>query len=87
MQLEAYRPSHGALALGGDSLEYLHVGFPFVVYHRNAGAVNEADARAFSETGKTEEHCQRHEATRHNLHKTVIGEPPWEQMPPLSAHA
>ena len=58
-----------------------------VVYHRNTGAINETDAGTFSETGKTEEHCQSHEATRHDFHETVVREAAREQIPPLSAHA
>ena len=57
------------------------------MYHRDAGAVNKADAGALAETGKTQKHCQGHEATRHDLDKTVVREPSGEQMPPLSAHA
>ena len=87
MQFEADVPSHGALALGRDAFEHLHVELTFVVYHRDAGAVDKADARALAETGKTEEHCQRHETTRHDLDKTIVREPAWEQMLPLSAHA
>lgn len=86
MQLEAHIPPHGALALGRDALEYLHAEFPLVVYDRNAGTVNEADAGAFPETGKPQEHCQRHEATRHDLDKTVVREAPGKQMSPLSAY-
>ena len=87
MQFEAYVPPHATLALGRYAFEYLHVEFTLIVYHRNAGTVNETDAGAFSETGKTEEHCQRHETTRHDFHKTIVREPAWEQMLPLSAHA
>lgn len=87
MQFEAYIPSHCTLALSGYAFEYPHVEFTLVVYHRNTGAVNETDAGAFSETDKTEEHCQRHEATRHDFHKTVVREAAREQMLPLSAHA
>ena len=87
MQLEADVPSHGAPALGRDALKHLHVELTPVVYDRDAGVVNEADARAFPETGKAQEHCQNHEATRHYLDKTVVREPAREQMPPLSAHA
>ena len=72
MQFEADVPSHGALALGRDILEYLHAEFTLVVYHRDAGAVNKTDACTFPEADKTEEHCQRHEATRHYFHKTVV---------------
>ncbi len=57
------------------------------MYNRDAGAVNKTYAGAFSETGKTQEHCQGHEATRHYLDKTVVREPAREQMLPLSAHA
>ena len=87
MQFEADVPSHGALALGCDAFEHLHVELTLVVYHRNTGAVNKADPGAFPETGKPQEHCQSHEATRHDFHETVVREPAWEQMPPLSAHA
>ncbi len=86
MQLEADVPSHGAPALGCEALEYLHVEFTLVVYNRDAGAVNKTYAGAFSETGKTQEHCQCHEATRHYLDKTVVREPAREQMSPLSAY-
>lgn len=78
MQLEAHIPPHRALAFGGDVPEDLHVELPLVVYHGNAGAVHKAYAGAFSETGKTEEHRQGHEATRHDLHQTVVREPPGE---------
>ena len=46
------------LALGRNALEYLHAEFTLVVYNRDAGAVNKTYAGAFSETGKTQEHCQ-----------------------------
>ena len=87
MQFEADVPSHGALALGRDAFERLHVELTLVVYHRNTGAVDKADPGAFSETGKTQKHCQCHEATRHDLHKTIIREPAREQMSPMFAHA
>jgi len=87
MQFEADVPSHGALALGRDAFEHLHVELTLVVYHRDAGAVNKADPGAFPETGKSQEHCQCHEATRHDFHETVVREAAREQMLPLSAHA
>ena len=87
MQLEADVPYHGAPALGRDALEHLHAELTPVVHNRDAGAVNEADARAFPETGKAQEHYQSHEATRHDLDKTAVREPAGKQMPPLSAHA
>ena len=75
------------LPLAAMPFEYLHAEFTLVVYNRDAGAVNKTYAGAFSETGKTQEHCQGHEATRHYLDKTVVREPAREQMLPLSAHA
>jgi len=87
MQLEAYVPPHRTLAFGGDVPEHFHVELSLVVYHRNAGAVHKADAGAFPETDKAQEHCQRHEATRHDLNETVVGEPPGEQKSPLTAYA
>lgn len=87
MQFEADVPSHGALALGRDAFEHLHVELTPVMDYRDTGDVNKTDAGAFSETGKTQKHCQCHEATRHDFHETVVREPTWEQMPPLSAHA
>lgn len=87
VQLEADVPSHGTLALGRDAFEHLHAGLALVVYHGDAGAVNKTDAGAFPETGKTQEHCQSHEATRHDFHKTVVREASGKQILPLSAHA
>lgn len=87
MQLEAYVPPHRTLAFGGDVPEHFHVELPLVVYHRNAGAVHKTYAGAFPETDKAQEHCQRHEATRHDLHQTVVREPAWKQMSPLTAYA
>ena len=87
MQFEADVPSHRAPALGRDAFEHLHVELTFVVYHRDAGAVNKTDAGTLAETGNAEKHCQSHEATRHDFHETVVREPAWEQMLPLSAHA
>ena len=51
MQFETNIPSHGALSLSRDTLEYLHGEFSFIVYHWYTGAVNKTDARTFSETG------------------------------------
>lgn len=72
MRFEANIPSHRALDLGGDTLEYLHTEFPLVVYHWKTGAVNETYACAFSETGKAKEHCQCNETTWHDFHKSIV---------------
>lgn len=86
MQFEAHMSPHRAFPSCGNVLEHFHVELALVVYHWNAGAVNKADAGTFAETGKVEEHCQRHEATRHNLDETVVREPAGEHMFPLSTY-
>ena len=87
MQFETDVPSHGTLAFGREAFEDLHVVFTLVVNDRDTGAVDKAQACAFPETGKTQEHRQCHEATRHDLDKTVVREPAGEQMFPLSTDA
>ena len=79
--------THRALAFFGDTFEHLHIELPLVVDDRNTCAVNKTDSGTLSETGQLEEHRQCHEATRHDLDKTVIRESPGEQMLPLSTYA
>ena len=75
------------LPLGCEALKYLHVEFTLVVYNRDAGAVNKTLPVHSPETGKTQEHCQCHEATRHYLDKNgCTRNRRGNRCPPLSAH-
>ena len=87
MKLEADVPTHGTLSFGGDVPEDLHAVLPLVVYDRDAGAVNEADAGTLSKACEVEEHRHGHEASGHDLHKAAVGEGPGKEMPPMYANA
>lgn len=72
MQFESHIPTHRTFPFRSDILEDFHVELTLVVNYRYAGAVNETDTGAFSETSQFQGHCHRHEAARHYLHKTVV---------------
>ena len=86
MQLEADVPSHRAFAFRRYVLEYFHAVLPLVVDHRDAGAVNEPDARALPEADKVQEHDHRHETARLQLYKAVIRDRIREKMFPVLEH-
>lgn len=86
VKLEAHEPPHGALALCGHVLEHPHRVLPLVVDHRDAGAVDERDARALAEAAQVQEHHHGHEASGLQLDKPVIGQGAGKQVAPCLAH-
>jgi hypothetical protein len=81
VQFEAIVPAHSPLAYLGVSLEHLIAAYPLVVANRDAGAVNEADARALPEAEQLEEQGHLDGHTRLYLHKAIVGHRIGEILP------
>jgi hypothetical protein len=72
VQLESIEPAHCALAYFRITLEYLVTLDALIVADGDAGAVNETDARALSETEQLKEQGHLDCNARLQFHETVV---------------
>ena len=86
MQLESVEPAHRTLAYLRIALEHLVALDAFVVADRNACTVDEANARALSETEQLEEQGHLDCYARLQFHETVVRHSLREAVPQITLH-